>query len=138
MKTLLGVAAALLLAWSGLALAQGMEDGQWEITMTTEMPGMPFTPPPMKYKTCVTKENMVPQQQQKNQDCKMLENKVSGNTVTWLMECTSKEGSTRSKGKITYADNGMDGSFLTTVKDGKETMEMKSTMKGKRLGPCTK
>ncbi len=111
--------------------APNMEDGLWEITMTVDMPGVPsrsFT-----NTSCLTKEKAVPQQPAES-SCTLKDVKSEGNTVTWTMIC--KEAT--SKGKVTYARNTMEGTFETTVKSGGQTMTMKSTMKGKRIGPCNK
>ena len=110
--------------------APNMEDGLWEITTTVDMPGMPsksFT-----HTSCLTKEKAVPQTTESS--CTLKDVKTEGNTVTWTVIC--KEA--MSKGKVTYAGTAMDGTFETTVKSGGQTMTMKSTIKGKRIGPCNK
>jgi hypothetical protein len=125
------IAALLFLFSARLSFAApNMEDGLWEITSTVDMPGMPaksFT-----HTTCLTKEKAVPQTAQS--ECTMKDVKTQGNTVTWTVVC--KEGMSTSTGKITYAGTTMDGVIETTVKSNGKTMTMKSTMKGKRIGPC--
>jgi hypothetical protein len=125
------IAALLFLFSARLSFAApNMEDGLWEITSTVDMPGMPaksFT-----HTTCSTKEKAVPQTAQS--ECTMKDVKTQGNTVTWTVVC--KEGMSTSTGKITYAGTTMDGVIETTVKSNGKTMTMKSTMKGKRIGPC--
>ena len=110
--------------------APNMEDGLWEITSTVDMPGMPsksFT-----NTACLTKEKAVPQTAQSG--CTVTDMKTQGNTVTWTVVC--REGMSTSKGKVTYAGTTMEGVTETTVKTNEKTMTMKSTMKGKRIGPC--
>ncbi|AMV70983.1 hypothetical protein JCM30471_28020 [Desulfuromonas carbonis] len=129
----------LCLATTPAFAATEMQPGEWEMTMKTEMPGMPFPIPPMKYKMCLTPEKMVPQQQDPKQECKMLENKVVGSTVSWVMECRDKQGVTRSEGSITYQRESMEGTIHTTI-DSKQdgAMEMNQKLSGKRLGACGK
>jgi len=119
----------LFLFLAGLSFAApNMEDGFWEITTTIDMPGTAsksFT-----HTSCLTKEKAVPQRAQS--ECTIKDTKTQGNTVTWTVVC--KEAT--STGKVTYAGTTMDGVVETTVKTGKQTMTMKSTMKGKRIGPC--
>ena len=119
----------LFLFSAGLSFAApNMEDGLWEITTTVDMPGMPsksFT-----QTSCLTKEKAVPQTAESG--CTIKDMKTQGNTVTWTVVC--KEAT--STGKITYAGTTMDGVIETMVKTGGQTMTMKSTMKGKRIGPC--
>jgi hypothetical protein len=125
------IAAVLFLFSARLSFAApNMEDGLWEITSTVDMPGMPaksFT-----HTTCLTKEKAVPQTAQS--ECTMKDVKTQGNTVTWTVVC--REGMSTSKGKVTYAATTMEGAIETTVKTNEQTMTMKSTMKGKRIGPC--
>jgi hypothetical protein len=132
MKNGLCIVAALLFLFSAQLsfAAPNMEDGLWEITTTVDMPGMPsksFT-----NTTCLTKEKAVPQTSESG--CTITDMKTQGNTVTWTVVC--REGMSTSKGKVTYAGTTMDGVIETMVKTGGQTMTMKSTMKGKRIGPC--
>jgi len=125
------IAVLLFLAPAGLSFAApNMEDGLWEMTMTMEMPGVPsksFT-----HTSCLTKEKAVPQTAESS--CTLKDVKTEGDTVTWTMVC--KEST--SKGKVTYVRNTMEGTFETTIKSGGQTMTVKNTMKGKRIGPCNK
>ena len=136
---LLAIVFAFMVASLTLAVAAGpsYQEGQWEITTTVDIPGMPKEMnKPHVYKTCLDKNNAVPQPEEKGEkQCEMSSQKISGNTVTWVMKC--KNGSV-GEGKITYAKTSYDGaSTITTYVDGKK-MTMKSTMKGKYLGPCPK
>jgi len=125
------IATFLLLLFAGFSFAApNMEDGLWEITTTIDMPGMPsksFT-----NTSCLTKEKAVPQTTESS--CTLKDVKTQGNTITWTVVC--KEAT--SKGKVTYTGATMEGATETTVKSGGQTMTMKSTMKGKRIGPCNK
>jgi hypothetical protein len=108
--------------------APNMEDGLWEITTMVDMPGM--SSKSFTNTSCLTKEKAVPQTTESG--CTIKDVKSLGNTVTWTVVC--KEGT--STGKITYAGTTMEGFIETTVKTNGGTMTMKSTMKGKRIGPC--
>ncbi|MGA2468402.1 MAG: DUF3617 family protein [Thermodesulfobacteriota bacterium] len=125
------IATLLFIFFTSLSYAApNMEDGLWEITSTVDMPGMPsksFT-----HTTCLTKEKAVPQTGESG--CTIKDMKTQGNTVTWTVVC--REGMSTSKGKVTYAGTTMEGVIETTVKTNEKTMTMKSTMKGKRIGPC--
>ena len=117
--------------------APNYQEGLWEITTTMNMPGMPKEMMrPMKQQVCMTKENAVPQPQQKGeQQCKMTNQRTVGNKVSWTMTC--KNG-TVSNGEITYSKTSYDGSQTTTTSQGGKQTTVKSTMSGKYLGPCTK
>ena len=125
------IAAVLFLFSAKLSFAApNMEDGLWEITTTVNMPGMQgksFT-----HTSCLTKEKAVPQTAESG--CTIKDVKTQGNTISWTVVC--REGMSTSTGKVTYSGTTMDGVVETTVKTGGQTMTMKSTMKGKRIGPC--
>jgi hypothetical protein len=132
MKKGISVGVALFFLFSaGLCYAApNMEEGLWELTKTVDMPGMgskSFTST-----SCLTKEKAVPQTA--GSGCTIKDMKAQGNTVTWTVVC--KEGMSTSTGKVTYAGSTMEGVVETTVKADGQTMTMKSTMKGKRIGPC--
>ncbi len=132
MKKGIGMIVTVLFLFSaGLSFAApNMDEGLWEITSTVNAPGMAgksFT-----HTTCLTKEKAVPQTAQSG--CTVKDVKIQGNTVSWTVVC--QEGMSTSKGKVTYAGTTMDGVFESTVKTGGQTMTMKNTIKGKRIGPC--
>jgi heme/copper-type cytochrome/quinol oxidase subunit 2 len=116
-----------------------MQEGQWEISGEMKLEGMPFPMPavPIQYSQCLTKKDMVPQQREKSQDCKMVSNKMEGNTVTWVMQCKDKNGTTDSTGKVTYKGNtfsGMVHNVTTDSSGAKSTANLQ--MSGKRIGDC--
>ena len=141
MKKIMIVALVLtfFVACAALALAEPKE-GLWEIKTTMEMPGMPMKMPATTTQTCIKKDDMVPKpaaQKGQPQECKTTEQKVSGDTVSYAMECTSKGTTTVISGKMTYTGEAMEGS--TTMKvSGRDSMEMTSKVTGKYIGQCTK
>ena len=130
-----------LVCFSGAQAADpNMKDGLWEITTKVEMKGMPANIPPTVTKQCMTKKESVPQQnKEKNPNCKIVDQKVSGDSVTWAMICKEKDGTVDSKGKITYKGDTFDGTTTTTIKDKSgKAQQIATKMSGKRLGPCDK
>ena len=99
-QTLLVLTAVLVVPISARAAEPvQMRPGLWEITVTMEMPGMPFQLPPTVTQQCVTpqeaKEQGMPPQAQ---DCTVTDMKRTGNKVTWKVACT---GQTPGKAKNT-------------------------------------
>lgn len=122
---------------AGIAIASpNMQEGKWEVTTKTEMEGMPMAMPPVTNIVCLTKKDLVPQKPEKDQDCKMIENRVVGDTVFWTMQCRSKEGMMETRGKITYKNNTYEGAFTTTVTEGGQKYNIKSNITGRRIGDC--
>jgi hypothetical protein len=129
------------LMWATGASAQ-MKEGLWEITTKGEVKGMSMQMPATTAKQCVTRKDMVPkpEKQDKNQECTMKDQKVTGDAVTYVMECKGKDGMVvEVSGKMTYKGDALDGTSTTVMKSkGQGTMQIISKVSGKYLGPCPK
>jgi len=137
MRTSLYLAMLITAGWlvSTVQAAEiDMQEGLWEIRSTTEMPGMPFSMPETSYRQCITRQDLVPQPQQAEQQCKMLENSTSGNTVKWKVVCTSEEGKMTSEGSLTYHGDRFEGTIKSSGPQLPGGMTQK--MAGQRVGAC--
>lgn len=124
-----------LVALAGSAAAAGMKPGLWEITTTTEMPGMPFTPPPMTVTHCYTPEDVKDQQSvvpKQEGDCRITDLRSTGSRVTWKMVCSGKQQG-KGSGEITFSGST---AYQGKMKFTTEGMTMNSSYKAKRLGEC--
>ncbi len=122
---------------SAFAAEVQMRPGLWEIISQVEMPGMPMQMPAMTHTQCLGKEDLVPQQEEPDQKCRMIEKKVSGNTVSWVMQCSSSDGTMTARGKVTYHGDGFEGELhMETGAPGQDAMQMVTHMSGKRVGDC--
>jgi hypothetical protein len=90
--------------------------------------------PPISYSQCVTKDTPIPENQQPNQDCRMVDTKTSGNTVSWVVKCNGPEGEMTGSGSVTYQDDQMNGSMVMET----QGMKISTRMKGHYVGPCKK
>lgn len=115
-----------------------LKDGMWEISTKLEMPGMPMAIPPTKHTQCLTAKEAIPQQQMKNNnDCKMTSVKSEGDSISWVLQCRTKDGVLDGSGKVTYRGDSMDGSMTMGIKDAKQSsMQMIYRMSGKYIGAC--
>lgn len=114
--------------------AVNMKEGLWEITTTVDMPGMPAgMMKPHVFSTCLSQKEAVPKGKNET-DCTMKDVRTEGNTIHWTLVC--KEAT--SKGRITYAGDSYEGLTESTVRQGGKDMTIKTTMKGKYIGPCKK
>ncbi|OPY64332.1 MAG: hypothetical protein A4E63_03561 [Syntrophorhabdus sp. PtaU1.Bin050] len=140
-KVMVVFLAVVCVAWvMGCSKGPNLKDGLWEITTKVEMQGMPvpFAIPEQKVTQCITKKDAVPQKAEKNQDCKMVSSKVTGDTVAWTMECRTQEGAkTDSQGTVTYKGDTFEGvTNVTVTPPGQNTMKMTQSMSGRRIGEC--
>ena len=131
------VACAVALVASTLvsshATAAPKREGLWEVTIQLKVEGMPFTPPAMTHTQCIKPGSYVPSNPNDKHNCKVIDQNVEGNTVSWKVKCDNSEGS----GKITYGEGTFDGTvdLKMTGKNGK-TMQASQSMKGVRKGDC--
>ncbi len=125
---------AITLSASAFAATSGMKEGLWEITTTTEMPGMPFTPPPMTITHCFTKEDVKTDQVVPKQagDCTITDMKKSGRTTRWTVTCTGEAAGT-GEGEITFKG---DSAYEGSQKFSTQGMNITSRYKAKRIGGC--
>ncbi len=145
-------AAMLAVAAAGsvslLAQSGPRRDGRWEVTMEMMMPNMPGMLPPTKNIQCITKEEAadpnraLPSGPQRAggppPDCKMTDQKVLGNKITWSMQCNGPMAA-NGTGEITYAGDSYTGQMVTNmVGRGGQPMGMTIKYSGKRLGDCIK
>jgi Protein of unknown function (DUF3617) len=138
-------AAALVLAGSAslLMIAQAPRmDGRWDVTMETEMVGMPGKMPPAQVTECLTKEEAADPEKALAQrsagrgvgsECKISNYKVAGNKVTWTVKCAGNQQMTGTGERIYGAD-----SYTATTKLDMGGMQMTMKSKGKRVGDCIK
>lgn len=112
--------------------------GKWEVTVEMEMVGMAHKMPPTTMTHCISKadvekaEGLVPKGGKDAKDCKYYDVVMSGNTVSWKMECSAQN--LKGEGKMTYESESYTGT--SHIKMGE--MEMKQKFTGKRLGECEK
>lgn len=130
-------------AAAAFAGAVDMKPGEWSITSKTKIEGMPMTPPPTTFKQCLTEEDLVPKsdsgKQGQSTSCEVTDQKISGNTVTWSIECNDPQaGKMTGSGSMTYAGTTFTGKTTMTMTMGGQTMKVHTALSGKWLGDCKK
>lgn len=135
------VTAALVAMGAGLWAQSGpRRDGNWEVKVEMQMPGMPMSMPAQTITQCITPQEAAnpqsavpPSGRGRGQtDCKVSDFKTEGNTVTWAVSCPG-DGVTGT-GEFLYTENAYTGTMKMNARG--QDMSMKYT--GKRLGDCTR
>ena len=136
---ILFVLGAMLTICVGIAAQDPVRrDGDWEIRVEMQMPGMPVALPAQTVRQCITPQDAadpqkaVPPSGRGQNSCKVSDYKVDGNKVTWSMSCPN-EGM-NGTGEFVYAEN----SFTGAMKMNAQGQEMSMKYTGKRLGDCTR
>jgi len=141
-KYILPVISTFLVTGGTLLYADvNMQEGLWRMTVHTEMSGMPMPMaiPDTSFTQCITKKDLIPKKQEEETgNCKIIEQKITGDTVSWVMECQG-ETKMRAVGSATYHGKTFDGvTNVTTIIPQMGTVKMKQKIRGKRIGECKK
>jgi len=135
------VVATSLFVTITLAAPGKMQPGSWEITTQLEMPGMPLAMPSHSVKHCYTREDVesgtrtAPRSDDAN--CKIKNYRVKGNTASWDVACTGKEGFTGSA-VATMSSTSYSGQMKMNMQHNGQPMQMTHRWTGKRVGDCNK
>jgi hypothetical protein len=122
-------AAAAGLAAAALVHAQGADE-LWQITSRMEMEGMQM--PPMSQQVCMKKgETQAEGLGQQDPNCKVTEQRRTGNKFTWKVECTGANAMTGT-GEMTRNRDTLEGRMQMKSKEG----DMKIAYSGKLTGAC--
>ncbi|HEX2719962.1 MAG TPA: DUF3617 family protein [Candidatus Deferrimicrobium sp.] len=129
------LSALILLCAAGSAQSAGvdMQEGEWEVSSESSMTMGTMSMPSMGSKSthCLTREDPVPATE-KDKECRIVNQKVTGNKVSWRMECKKGEG----EGEISYRGTTYNGFFNMKMVEEGQTMTMNMKLAGKYLGPC--
>jgi hypothetical protein len=113
-----------------------MKQGLWEVTIRMEVPGMPVQMSPQTYTQCLTQKEVVPQRREPAQGCKTVKQEIKGDTVSWVVECKTNEGTAVSEGRITYKGDVFAGVIQMT--QGSGSMKATQQLSGRWIGTCEK
>ena len=135
-KSVNSLLAGLIGVYASLSVAAAPGE-LWEITSKMEMDGMPMSMPAQTQQACLPKDkkpdSMVPKNE--SSDCKMTEQKQVGNKMSFKMVCSGKDPMTGS-GEITSSGNSYSGKMQISGKMEGESIDMKQSFSGKKLGTC--
>jgi hypothetical protein len=139
-RVALAVAIGIFLWGTSAFAGVNLHEGLWEITTKMEMQGMPMKMPARKHTQCLTNKNMlktmVPKEQAQEEECKITDQKIIGNTLTWIMKCSGKDAM-EVTGKTTYHGDTFEGTITMISNDPEEgKMKMINHITGRRIGEC--
>lgn len=136
LKQMFTIMAIALVLTSGAFAGSGpnLRDGEWKITVSFDVPGMPMKMPPNTYTQCISRDQPVPRSEKPNQVCEIKEIMTKGDTVTWTIDCTNRGGKMTGKGVVTYNGDKMEGTMTMSIQG--QAVNMISHYKGIRVGEC--
>jgi hypothetical protein len=130
---------ALILPGRSLAKPEtaNIKEGAWRIAIRMTIPNAtgPATGP-AQFDRCMNPNNLegllvMPP----NAPCVLLKSNLRKDSLTWEMSCNQGGFSTSANGKILFAGARLEGE-INTVAKGPQTINIKTNIEGRYLGPC--
>ena len=124
------------LAFAGPSSALNFNDGNWHVTVNTEISGMKVRPPPPYYYTrCFTKSSFQPHLAPPHAPCRATNQRTLNDVMTWTLTCAESVAQMRGQGRMVFAGNKVTG-VVTTTSQYPEEMQVTQKIEAKRVGPC--
>jgi hypothetical protein len=119
--------------------ALNLVEGYWDTYVTIRVHGGILPVPAIKSSKCITRQDPLPNSSNKSSmSCRIFDNSIVGNDVSWRIECADDKGKMEGKGKITYAGRTFDGGMDMAVQEigGDRHLNMQYAMHGERVRAC--
>ena len=132
---IVSISSMLLFAYN-ISAKPNIKPGLWKFTVKMTMPGMPYNMPEATSEKCITDADLIPKTDSPNQECKIKNQKISGNTISYSIDCKQEGTTTKGNAKLTYSGKKMQGKMNITVKPG--NTKMVNNISGSYVGACPK
>ena len=116
-----------------------LTEGYWETSVTIRIEGGFMPVPAIKSSKCITHEDPLPNSvKSSSMNCRVFDQAIEGNDVSWRLECGDAKGTMQGQGKITYAGESYSGEMevLVTEIGGNRHAKLEYLMKGSRVRDC--
>lgn len=130
------VLAVLTWAAAGGALAD-LEPGNWEMTVTTTIEGMPGAMAPITQARCITRADARDPSRLigTGAGCEFSNKRDSGSEITFDVACSGQIPMSGS-GVVRYTATTVNGSLEIAANTGGQRIMTRSQLSGRRLGEC--
>ena len=131
-------AALFVLALLAAAPARAdIGEGNWEMEIATEMPGIPAGEPVRQQQCLRGEDGRDPQKLfgDPGGGCQFVDRSDTGSSYRFRIVCggqTQVEGS----GEMRYSHDAMDGQIVLNMSREGQKMQTRTTIKARRTGPC--
>ncbi|MBT8048020.1 MAG: DUF3617 family protein [Xanthomonadales bacterium] len=132
------IAMSILCASAAQAEGIPVEPGLWEMTSTMTMPMLP-QPRVTTVTECMQKSEISMDEfntSEMDPACSFSTAEVDGNTLKWSFDCPVEGGTSHGEWEAVSEGDSVSGSGLITMSFQGQTMEMKMSWEGKRIGAC--
>ena len=132
------VFASLAAASFAVSAQDKMEPGEWELTTTVTMAGMP-KPQTATVKHCIKKEDIDDPSRwmggkPPGSDCTLTPGQREAGSATWEVSCPS--AGMKGQGRARFAKGMMDSEMRMSGMQQGQKFEVHTRTRGRRVGPC--
>lgn len=128
---------SLFCAISLSALAMDFREGEYEITVTQGVRGLPGGMGSIKWNECLTSDRPIPTRYLQAKSCDVLESRTLYHTLHYNMSCFGENGTINNEGQIHFDNARLSGrskSDMSSVNGEKLLARYK--IKGRFIGDC--
>ena len=127
----------LFLALVAGAARADVQEGNWELTLTASIEGMPGNMAPMTQTKCITREDARDPSRLigAGAGCQFSNKRDTGSEITFDVVCTGQVPMSGS-GAVRYSAQSFDGTMQITADMGNQKVMTRSQVVGRRLGAC--
>lgn len=115
-----------------------LQEGNWETVVTIQADGKTLPLPAIRSNKCITRQDPLPNATQDTDRCRIFEEGVRGNEVSWKVRCEDQKGVMEGRGTVNYAGRTFQGSMSVSVREAenKRSMDMTYVLNGRHTGKC--
>ena len=127
----------LFLALAGGAASADVQEGNWQLTVTASVEGMPGGVAPITQTRCITREDARDPSRLigAGAGCQFSNKRDTGSEITFDVVCTGQVPMSGS-GAVRYTSQSFDGTLQITADMGNQKLVTRSLVVGRRLGAC--
>ena len=128
---------AIVLALAAGAARADVQAGNWEMTVTTSVEGMPGGMAPVTQTRCISREDARDPTRliSSSAGCTFANERDTGSQITFDVTCTGQVPMTGG-GVLRYTPQAFDGRVEITANMGNQRLVTSSQVAGRRLGDC--
>jgi len=133
---------AFVAASVGQVYATGVEPGEWEFSVKTDLQDMPPSQHPLKLKKCLSEKDVANPLQflplapgATPETCSVKEQKPNGNKLHYVLDCPGMPNVTTT-GEATIAAGNISGNAVTRLESVTYKKQLTQQYSGKRIGKC--
>lgn len=127
----------LVLALAFFPARADIGEGNWGLEITTLMPGVAAET--IKQSQCLSAADVKDPAKllgSPGPGCAFGKRSDSGAAFRFEISCDREGAPLTGGGELRYTRDTIDGEIVMSVKDGEKTLEVRSQIKARRLGPC--